>query len=470
VIRQDASVTHFDDALAALRQRGVMRDDEQRRPRRRLPFKQQVHDRRASRGVQIAGGLVGKEQGGAWRDRARDGDALLLATRQLRGIMIQPVAKADRAQFVSSNGKGVRLPRQFERHRDIFQRGHGGKQMKGLEDDADPTAPGACQIILPQGAEIDPANFHPSPACPLQPCQHRHQRAFARSRRAQYGDALPALHMQVDPLEDRYRGLAGSKLKRDILGTNGDSCRIEWRMHEGNGSLAGRLTQYGALTLIVHLTAGCSPDAPPPPPAREQAQRVEPPARATPSADRKLVVAFGDSLYAGYNLDQGQGLAPVLERALADRGLKAQVVNAGVSGDTTTAGRARLAFTLDGLPRTPDLMLVGLGGNDMLRGLSPQETRDNLDAILREAKARGIPVMLTGMLASPNMGADYAAAFNPIFPDLAHKYDAALYPFMLDGVLGDRTLLLPDGIHPNARGVTVIARRLAPIVAQNLKG
>ncbi|WP_300397198.1 arylesterase [uncultured Sphingobium sp.] len=234
--------------------------------------------------------------------------------------------------------------------------------------------------------------------------------------------------------------------------------------------MAGRLTQYGALTLIVHLTAGCSPDAPPPPPAREQAQRVEPPARATPSADRKLVVAFGDSLYAGYNLDQGRGLAPVLERALADRGLKAQVVNAGVSGDTTTAGRARLAFTLDGLPRTPDLMLVGLGGNDMLRGLSPQETRDNLDAILREAKARGIPVMLTGMLASPNMGADYAAAFNPIFPDLAHKYDAALYPFMLDGVLGDRALLLPDGIHPNARGVTVIARRLAPIVAQNLEG
>ena len=229
--------------------------------------------------------------------------------------------------------------------------------------------------------------------------------------------------------------------------------------------MAGRLMQYGALALIVHLASGCSDQAPPPPPPTNAAISAEGAAPATPAADRKLVVAFGDSLYAGYNLDQGQGLAPVLEAALAARGVKAQVVNAGVSGDTTAAGRARLAFTLDGLPRTPDLMLVGLGGNDMLRGLSPQDTRANLDAILAEAKARGIKVMLTGMLASPNMGADYAAAFNSIYPDLARKYDAALYPFMLDGVLGDQALLLPDGIHPNAQGVKRIAGRLAPMVA-----
>lgn len=167
--------------------------------------------------------------------------------------------------------------------------------------------------------------------------------------------------------------------------------------------MAGRLMQYGALALIVHLASGCSDQAPPPPPPTNAAISAEGAAPATPAADRKLVVAFGDSLYAGYNLDQGQGLAPVLEATLATRGVKAQVVNAGVSGDTTAAGRARLAFTLDGLPRTPDLMLVGLGGNDMLRGLSPQDTRANLDAILAEAKARGIKVMLTGMLASPNM-------------------------------------------------------------------
>jgi acyl-CoA thioesterase-1 len=140
-----------------------------------------------------------------------------------------------------------------------------------------------------------------------------------------------------------------------------------------------------------------------------------------------------------------------------------------VSGDTTAAGLARLAFTLDGLPRKPDLILVGLGGNDMLRGLSPAETRSNLDAILAELKKRDMPVLLTGMLASPNMGPDYATAFNAIFPDLARKYGATLYPFMLDGVIGDRALQLPDGIHPNDKGVTVIVGKLAPVVARALK-
>ena len=114
-------------------------------------------------------------------------------------------------------------------------------------------------------------------------------------------------------------------------------------------------------------------------------------------------------------------------------------------------------------------MLVGLGGNDMLRGLSPETTRDNMDAILAELKKRDIPVLLTGMLASPNMGPDYAAAFNPIFPTLARKYDATLYPFMLDGVIGDRALQLPDGIHPNDKGVEVIVGKLTPIVAARLE-
>ena len=224
--------------------------------------------------------------------------------------------------------------------------------------------------------------------------------------------------------------------------------------------------QYGALALFVHLAA-CSDGAPPPLPPGGEAPKPE--ADAAARADQQLVVAFGDSLYAGYNLDQGKGLAPVLERALGARGVKARVINAGVSGDTSAAGLARLAFTLDGLPRKPDLMLLGLGGNDMLRGLSPTETRANLDAILAETQKRGIKVVLTGMLASPNMGPDYAAAFNPIYPELARKYGAGLYPFMLDGVIGQRGLLLPDGIHPNDRGVTVIVGKLAPLVADALR-
>ncbi|ASY46390.1 MAG: arylesterase [Sphingobium sp.] len=232
-------------------------------------------------------------------------------------------------------------------------------------------------------------------------------------------------------------------------------------------SLAGRYWQYGALALIIQLGSACSDKAPPPPPAANSAQATP---STAPTADAKLIVAFGDSLYAGYNLDQGKGLAPVLERALAARGVNAQVVNAGVSGDTSAAGLARLAFTLDGLARKPDLMLVGLGGNDMLRGLSPKTTRDNLDAILAELKKRDIPVLLTGMLASPNMGPDYAASFNPIFPALAKKYGTTFYPFMLDGVIGNRALQLPDGIHPNDKGVGVIVGRLEPMVEDALRG
>lgn len=193
---------------------------------------------------------------------------------------------------------------------------------------------------------------------------------------------------------------------------------------------------------------------------------VAPPVAIDP--DTRLIVAFGDSLYAGYGLDRAEGFAPELEKSLDGQGLSVTVHNAGVSGDTTAAGLARLAFTLDGLPKKPDLVLVGLGGNDMLRGIGPEQTRANLDAILTELARRGIPAMLTGMLAAPNMGADYAAAFNPIYPDLARKYGVPLYPFFLEGVIANPQLMQSDSIHPNAAGVDIIIGKLAPEVAEAL--
>lgn len=193
-----------------------------------------------------------------------------------------------------------------------------------------------------------------------------------------------------------------------------------------------------------------------------------PPAPA-PSEKAKLVVVFGDSLYAGYGLAQDEGFAPRLERAFSAQGLSVRVHNAGVSGDTTAAGLQRLAFTLDGLDRKPDLVIVGLGGNDMLRGLSPEETRANLDAILTELSKRKIETMLTGMRAAPNMGADYVKSFDAIYPALAKKFDVALYPFFLEGVVGQPSLLLPDGIHPNKQGVEAVTNRFAPMAVTALK-
>lgn len=228
-----------------------------------------------------------------------------------------------------------------------------------------------------------------------------------------------------------------------------------------------RLLQYGALALLFHLASGCDRPASSPPETKDQPKdAANGPAKAN---DAPLVLVFGDSLYAGYGLDQGKGFAPTLERALADGGIPARVVNGGVSGDTSAAALARLAFTLDGLPRKPDLVLVGLGGNDMLRGFQPEATRANIDAILTELDRRGIDAMLTGMLAAPNLGADYAASFNALYPALARRHDAPLYPFFLDGVVGRPALMLPDGIHPNAQGVQTIVAKIRPLVGMHLQ-
>lgn len=224
---------------------------------------------------------------------------------------------------------------------------------------------------------------------------------------------------------------------------------------------------YGAALLLVQSLVGCRQESGTLAGGERNAAGGQP-AAVEPRSDAPLILAFGDSLFAGYRLGPSEGLAPALDRALERAGVDAEVVNAGVSGDTSAAGRQRLAFTLDGQPRTPALVIVGLGGNDMLRGVAPAETRGNLDAILAELRRRNIPAVLSGMLAAPNLGADYAREFNAIYPALAKKYDIPLYPFTLDGVVGRRELMLGDGIHPSAAGVELMAERMAPLVKQAL--
>lgn len=228
--------------------------------------------------------------------------------------------------------------------------------------------------------------------------------------------------------------------------------------------LEGRAFHYAASLLLVQLAGGCAKEAPTADGPQREANAAAASDVSAQAEDGRLIVAFGDSLFAGYGLDQNQGFAPALERVLKARGIQARVINGGISGDTTAAGLQRLAFTLDGLPRKPDLVIVGLGANDMLRGLSPQATRANLDAILTELRKRDIAMMLAGMIAAPNMGPDYSAAFNPIYPELAKKFGVEVYPFFLDGVVGQRHLLLPDGMHPNDRGIDRIVDRIAPVV------
>lgn len=184
---------------------------------------------------------------------------------------------------------------------------------------------------------------------------------------------------------------------------------------------------------------------------------------ASPVADAAPVriLFFGDSLAAGYGLPPEQTLPAKLEAALREQGVDAEVINGGVSGDTTAGGRARLDWALTA---NPDYAIVELGGNDGLRGLDPAEMRANLDAILTRLEEAGVGILLTGMYAPPNMGEDYSRDFNAVFPALAERHDVAFYPFILDGVAAEPELMQPDGIHPNARGVEVIVERLLPHV------
>ncbi|WP_372423796.1 arylesterase [Salinarimonas chemoclinalis] len=184
------------------------------------------------------------------------------------------------------------------------------------------------------------------------------------------------------------------------------------------------------------------------------------------SADAVRIVAFGDSLMAGYQLPGSAAFPAVLDRALDEAGYSAvEIVNAGVSGDTAAAGLARLDWSV---PDGTDGVILELGANDMLRGLDPARTYETLDAIVARLRERGIPVLLAGMYAARNMGPDYVEAFDAIFPRLAEKHDLVLYPFFLDGALGNPELMLEDGIHPSAEGVEVMVERMLPTVIRFL--
>ena len=214
-----------------------------------------------------------------------------------------------------------------------------------------------------------------------------------------------------------------------------------------------RQGQYGGRRLLVHLGVAL-------------AAAVSGAAEASPRAP--LIWAFGDSLAAGYGLPPRQGFAAGLQAALRRAGVAATVRNGGVAGDTTAQGRARLRWGLRGLGATPDLVIVELGANDMLRGLPVAQARANLDAVLAELGRRRIPVLLAGMRAAPNLGPDYARPFEAMYPALAKAYRLPLYPFFLDGVAGNAALIQRDGLHPNARGEAVIVARILPAVRRAL--
>ncbi|WP_321365958.1 arylesterase [uncultured Desulfuromusa sp.] len=186
---------------------------------------------------------------------------------------------------------------------------------------------------------------------------------------------------------------------------------------------------------------------------------------AAASSSEQRIVVLGDSLTAGYGLPQEAAFPARLEMALKRRGRQVRVINAGVSGDTSMGGSARLDWSLGD---HPDLVIVELGANDALRGLSPQQTWENLDSILDRLQQNGVQALLTGMKAPRNMGVDYYTRFDRIYPELARQHKVPFYPFFLAGVVGNPELNQADGIHPTSAGVDVIVKLILPLVEETL--
>jgi len=187
--------------------------------------------------------------------------------------------------------------------------------------------------------------------------------------------------------------------------------------------------------------------------------------RIAASPGAPVIVALGDSLTAGLGLPQDQAFPAQLEAALKARGTEAKVVNAGVSGDTATAALQRLDWAL---PGDAGAVIIELGGNDALQGIPPDGTKAALEKIIERVQARGLPILLAGMEAPPNMGKDYADQFRALYADLAQRYDVIFYPFFLEGAALNDDLMQADGIHPNAKGVAVIVGRMMPKVDELL--
>jgi acyl-CoA thioesterase-1 len=216
----------------------------------------------------------------------------------------------------------------------------------------------------------------------------------------------------------------------------------------------GWSNNHAVAAALALMLAGCGEAAEDAAPAAPLAADGKPELAAIPvMGPERTIIAFGDSLFAGYNLDPRDAYPEKLESALRAKGINADVINAGVSGDTTAAGLNRLEFTLAAQDQPPALFILELGGNDLLRGLSPEETRKNLAKMLAVLRDRNVPVLLMGMRSPPNYGPEYQAAFDAIYRDLAKEYGATLIPFWLDAIYRDPALFQADRIHPTADGI-----------------
>src|SRR5690606_21783068 len=389
----DAARAQRDLACAARGKRRIMRDEHERHAALGGLVKQKVGDLPAGRLVEIAGGLVGDQQLGLGRQRAGNRHALLLAAGKLARIMRGALGKAHRGQLARRDTERVGMPGKLQRHGDVFERRHVRDQVKRLEDDADIAAAEGGDLVL--AAVVEPLARDPDLAGidPLQPRNHHQQRRLAGAGRPDDAGCFAARNLEADALEHMDRRGTFAQCERYVLQADGGFFHEAMILYELRASIRYglermafkrfyRLLPAAVFTLLLGVIAA--------------------------AAEPYRIVGFGDSLMAGYQLDAGQSFPEKLEAALKAKGHDVVIANAGVSGDTTSGGLSRLDWSV---PDDTDLVILGLGANDMLRGLPPEVSEKNLTAMIERLQQRDIGILLVGMLAAPNLGADYADRF-----------------------------------------------------------
>jgi acyl-CoA thioesterase I len=460
-VRNDRTVPEAQDAPRPAREIRVVGHEHEGRGQLTVQLDHQVDHRGAGRGVEIPRGLVGEKDRGPVAECPSQGDSLLLAARQLGGIVVAAAGKPH-ALEQSLGARPRFFAPQLEGDLDVLASRQGRDQMKGLEDETDLLAAEEGAFVFVQSREVSAIEDDPARRGLVEASQEPEEGRLSASGGTHDGQETAGLQFERDIFEDGEVAAPGTiGLRERLAGQHG----LQWRLPTPNGMIA---KNRHVLFLTAVALASCSTP-------RSSAPQAAPSgiAPSAPSAAvdvRPTVVFLGTSLTAGLGLDIDDAYPALIQRKIDAAGLKYRVVNAGVSGETSAGALRRIDWIL----REPvAVLVVETGANDGLRGQDPAVSRANIQSILDRARRQSPPprVVLAGMKALPNYGADYVKRFDDLFPELARANHAPLVPFLLEGVAGVPTLNQADGIHPTAAGHALIAetvwRTLRPLLAEH---
>lgn len=429
-----------------------MSHDDHRRAFFAIEVEEQVRNRTPRFPIQVSRGLVGEEQTGSRGEGSGDTDPLLFTAGKLSGIMVDALGEPHTREQVTRSRLGRfrrRRPvcgQQFQWNQDVLERGERRHELEILEYETDAFRPQRSTSIFVEPIERNAVETHAPLAGAIESGKQAEQRGLPAAGRAQHGHDLAGSDVEIHVVE-HGEGEAPSRAVIALGEISGDD---HWmRTVRAIGRYPLRAMGASALLAFVALLACGAPEEPTAPSAPS----------AQPRSETPVVLFLGDSLTAGYGLTAEEAFPALIQERIDAAGLDFRVVNAGVSGDTSAGGRRRIEWLL----RQPAAVLVvALGGNDMLRGLDLQALRENLDAIVSAARAAhpDIDVVVAGMRAPRNLGRAYAEGFDSTFPTVAEDHGAVLVPFLLEGVATVASLNQVDGIHPTARGHAMIADTL----------